>query len=100
MSAVCQIVKLPGRVYQRLCLKWRKMPRISQKTELLALLTGRILSDILYLHILYDCNSSMLTSDPLTFIREQRQLLFSAIQQNFQQPRDYALEDLKQLPTD
>jgi len=31
-----------------------KMPRISQKTKLLELLTGSILSDILYLHILYD----------------------------------------------
>jgi len=30
------------------------MPRISQKTKLLELLTGSILSDILYLHILYD----------------------------------------------
>jgi len=30
MSAVCQIVKLSGRVYQRLCVKLRKMPRISQ----------------------------------------------------------------------
>jgi len=28
------------------------MPRISQKTKLLELLTGSILSDILYLHIL------------------------------------------------
>jgi len=77
MPAVCQIVIFPGRVYQRLCLKLRKMPRISQKTKLLELLTGSILSDILYLHILYDGNSSMFTSDqgyPLTFSREQRQL--------------------------
>jgi len=84
MSAVCQIVKLPGCVYQRLCLKLRKTPRISQKTKLLELLTGSILSDILYLHILYDCNSSMFTSDqsyPLTLSREQRQLWFSAIKQ-------------------
>jgi len=84
MSAVCQIVKLPGRVYQRLCLKLRKMPRISQKTKLLELLTGSILSDILYLHILFAGNSSNVTSDqsyPITFSREQQ------IQQNFQQPR-------------
>jgi len=90
MSAVCQIVKLPGCVYQRLCLKLRKMPRISQKTKLLELLTGSVLSDILYLHILYDCNFFTLTSDqsyPLTFCWEQRQLWFSAIKQNFQQPR-------------
>jgi len=40
MSAVCQIVKVPGRVYQILCLKLRKMPRISQKTKLLELLTA------------------------------------------------------------
>jgi len=63
MSAVCQIVKLPVCVYQRLCLKLRKMPRISQKTKILELLTGSILSDILYLHILYDGNSSRFTSD-------------------------------------
>jgi len=53
------------------------MPRVNQKTKLLELLTGSIISDILYLHILYDCNSSMFTSDqsyPLTFSREQRQL--------------------------
>jgi len=84
MSAVCQIVKLAGCVYQRLCLKLRKMPRISQKIKLLELLTGSILSDILYLPILYDCSSSMFTSDqsyPLTFSREERQLWFSAIQQ-------------------
>jgi len=90
MSAVCQNVKLPGCVYQRLCLKLRKMPSISQKTKLLELLTGSILSDILYLHILYGCNSSMFTSDQsylLTFSREERQLWFSAIKQNFQQPR-------------
>jgi len=54
MPAVCQIVKLPGCVSRRLCFKLRKMPRISQKTKLLELLTGSILSDILYLHILYD----------------------------------------------
>jgi len=53
MSAVCQIVKLPGCAYQRLCLKLRKTPRTSQKTELLELLTGSILSDNLYLHILF-----------------------------------------------
>jgi len=90
MSAVCQTVKLTGCVYQRLCLKLRKTPRISQKTKLLKLLTGSILSDILYLHILYDCNSSMFTSDqiyPLTLGREQRQLWLSAIKQSFQQPR-------------
>jgi len=60
------------------------------KTKLLELLTGSILSGIFYLHILYDSNSSMFTSDqsyPLTFSREQRQLRFSAIQQHFQQPR-------------
>jgi len=39
------------------------MPRISQKTKLLELLTGSILSDILYLHNLYDGNSCRLTSD-------------------------------------
>jgi len=68
------------------------MPSISQKTKLLELLTGSILSDILYLHILYGCNSSMFTSDQsylLTFSREERQLWFSAIKQNFQQPRGY-----------
>jgi len=57
---------------------------MSQKTKLLELLTGSILSDILYLHILYDCSSFMFTSDqsyPLTFSREERQLWFSAIQQ-------------------
>jgi len=43
MSAVCQIVKLPGCVYQGLCLQLRKMPRISQKTKLLEVLTGSIL---------------------------------------------------------
>jgi len=90
ISAIFQIVKLPGRVYQKLCLKLRKMPRISQKTKLLELLTGSILSDIVYLHILYDYNSFMFSSDQsysLTFSREQRQLWFSAIQQHFQQPR-------------
>jgi len=39
------------------------MPRIHQKTNLLELLTGSILSDILYMHILYDGNSSRFTSD-------------------------------------
>jgi len=61
---------------------------MSQKTKLLELLTGSILSDILYLHILYDCSSFMFTSDqsyPLTFSREERQLWFSAIQQSFPQ---------------
>jgi len=90
MSAVCLIVKLPGCAYQRLCLKLRKMPKISQKPNLLELLTGSILLDILYLHILYDCNFSMFTSDqsyPLNFSLEQRQLWFSAIKQNVQQPR-------------
>jgi len=56
LSAVCQIVKLPGCVYQRFCLKLRKMPRIGQKTKLLERLTGSILSGIIYLHILYDCD--------------------------------------------
>jgi len=72
MTAVCQIVKLPGCVYQRLCLKLRKMPRMSQKTKLLELLTGSILSDIF---------------KSITFCREQRHLWFSAIKQNFQQSR-------------
>jgi len=58
ISTVCQIVKLAGCVYQRLCLKLRKMPKISQKTKLLELLTGSILTDILYLHILCDCNGT------------------------------------------
>jgi len=63
------------------------MPRISQKTKLLELLTGNILSDILYLHILNDCNCFMFTSDksyPLTFSREKRQLWILAIKQNFE----------------
>jgi len=63
------------------------MPSISQKTKLLELLTGSILSDILYLHILNDCNCFMFTSDksyPLTFSREKRQLWILAIKQNFE----------------
>jgi len=43
--------------------------------------------------------SSMFTSDqsyPLTFSREQRQLWFSAIQQNLQQPRGCWIADISE----
>jgi len=78
----CQIV--------RLCLP-KIMFKIKENAEnkpknITVRTTGNILSDILYLHILYDCNSSMFASDqsyPLTFSREQRQFWFSAIKKKF-----------------